>query len=196
MTLDGLTALGLDDGRFAPFFLVSARSGHTIDPSELSKQLSAGDVSRVVVEGRQRPVEVRGYSQIRRMPLMLVIVLGLLLLVGLAHNLAAGARHRRRDLAVLRAMGFTGGQVQRAIVVQSIVVVAIVSAIALPIGLIAGAWAWQFTARWLGISDDTAFPVVHLVTLMAAVTASAVLIAAIAGRHASRYPLRTSVISE
>ena len=76
------------------FFLASAAPGHTLEPSKLETDLFAGDLIQGNTFARQRPVEVRGYAQMRGMPLLLVAVLGILLLAALAHLLATTALRR------------------------------------------------------------------------------------------------------
>ena len=194
MTMHGLSALG--QASFGTFFLVTRAPGHALDPATLGSRLFADNPLGGEVFGRQRPVDVRGYAQMSKAPLFLTFVLGFLLLGALAHILASGTRHRRRDLAVLRAIGFTGPQVRRTIMVQSTVLVAIVAAIAIPAGVIAGSWAWRLSARWLGISDDTALPLAHLAYMLAIVAAAVLLIAGVFGTRAARRPVHTSLVSE
>lgn len=196
LTLEGLTALGQQGGTGNTFFLASAAPGHTLEPSKLETDLFAGDLIQGNTFGRQRPVEVRGYAQMRGMPLLLVAVLGILLLAALAHLLATTALRRSRDLAVLRAIGFTRGQVKGTILVQLLVVLAVVTVVALPVGVVAGAWTWRLTARWLGIGDDTAFPMAALTATVAIMAASGVVIAAISGQRAARRPVQQSLIAD
>jgi hypothetical protein len=173
-----------------------AAPGHTLEPSKLETDLFAGDLSQGNTFGRQRPVEVRGYAQMRGMPLLLVAVLGILLLAALAHLLATTALRRSRDLAVLRAIGFTRGQVKETILVQLLVVLAVVTVVALPVGVVAGAWTWRLTARWLGTGDDTAFPMAALTATVAIMAACGVVIAAISGQRAARRPVHQSLIAD
>jgi len=196
LTLDGLTALGQQGGTGNTFFLASAASNHALEPSKLESQLFADDVRQGTTFGRQRPVEVRGYAQMRGMPLLLVALLGVLLLAALAHQLATSAVRRSRDLAILRAIGFTRGQVKRSILVQTTVVVFVTALVALPIGVVAGRWTWRFTARWLGTSDDAALPLAALTSTSAILVASGLVIAAISGQRAARQPVQQSLMAD
>jgi putative ABC transport system permease protein len=196
LTLDGLTALGQEGGTGNTFFLASAAPGHRLEPSKLETDLFAGDLIQGSTFDRQRPVEVRGYAQMRAMPRLLVAVLGILLLGALAHLLATTTLRRDRDLAVLRAIGFTRGQVKRTLLVQLIVVLAVVTVVALPVGVIAGGWTWRLTARWLGTADDTAFPIAALAAMMAMVATCCVVFAVMLGQRAARRPVQRILIAD
>ena len=195
MTMHGLSALG-QAGFAQTFFLVARAPGHALNAATLRSRLFAKNPLGGEVFGRQRPVDVRGYAQMSKAPWLLTFVLGCLLLGALAHVLASGTRHRHRDLAVLRALGFTSQQVRRTIVVQLTVLVTIVAVVAVPTGVIAGRWAWRLSARRLGISDDVAVPVAHIGYVLAIVAAAGLLIAVIFGARAARRPVQTSLVSE
>jgi len=55
----------------------------------------------------------------RAMPLILGGVLAVAAMLALAHMLVSSIRHRRRDLAILRSLGFVGGQVRAAVAWQA-----------------------------------------------------------------------------
>ncbi len=196
LTAEGLTRLGQEGGIAGTFFLVSGTGGQAVDAAALDDRLFGGDVQKGSVYGEQRPVEVRGYFQMRVMPLLLVVVLGLLLLGALANLLVSGSRQRHRDIAVLRALGFTRGQVRRTIVVQLLATFAVVAVIATPVGLVVGGGAWRLTARWLGIADDTAFPVAELALMMTVLLGFGLAIAAVTGTRAARRSVQRSLITE
>jgi len=196
VTLEGLTYLGQSSDDGGPFFLVSDGFADASDRERLGRQLFAGDDSRGVVRGVQRPVDVRGYAEMRRMPLVLVAVLGVLVLAALAHGLTSSTRQRRRDLAVLGAIGFTPGQLQRTVLVQTAVISIIGSVIAAPIGVLSGRWAWHSTARWLGISETTEYPAIQLVALLCAVAALSMTIAVVIGRHVVKGSLASTLMAE
>ena len=60
----------------------------------------------------QRPGDIKNYASIRDTPLALAAVLGVLAVGTLAHVLLTGVRRRRRDLAVLKTLGFTRWEVR------------------------------------------------------------------------------------
>jgi ABC-type antimicrobial peptide transport system permease subunit len=93
-------------------------------------------------------------------PKLLAAVLSLLALATLAHLLIISIRGRRRDLAVLRTLGFTPRQVSATIAWQATTVIAISLAIGLPLGALGGRLAWMTFAHYLG-----ADPVAHVPVL-------------------------------
>ena len=81
-------------------------------------------------------------------------VVGFLLLLGtavLAVLLTTGMRGARRDLAVLRTIGFTRGQSTTTLLVQAGTAALLGSLLALPFGLALGRWAWRGLAQQIGV---------------------------------------------
>jgi ABC-type antimicrobial peptide transport system permease subunit len=110
----------------------------------------------------------------------------------MTHTLVTSVRRRRRDLAVLKTLGFTRGQVGATIAWQAITFAVVALAFGLPLGVAVGRWAWQLTADALGVSSA---PVVPLAVAAGAVVA-ANLVAAVPGRAASRLRPATALRSE
>ena len=78
------------------------------------------------------------------------------------HTLLVTVRQRRREYAVLRALGFTRSQVRTAVLSQSGVIISLALATALPVGIAGGRWLWTAFARGLGIVVDPAVPLLLL----------------------------------
>jgi putative ABC transport system permease protein len=100
--------------------------------------------------------------------------------------LASSTRRRRRDLAILKTLGFTRRQVRHAIAWQATTIAAIALLIGLPAGIAAGRWAWRVFAAQLGVLPEPAIPLATIVIAIPAAMALANLIAAIPGRAAAR----------
>jgi ABC-type antimicrobial peptide transport system permease subunit len=152
----------------APFFVVQARAGGPVSRETLTHV--AGDFGLVL--GPQRPNDVLSYDHLSATPLALAGVLVLLALGSAIHLLVTGVRSRRRDVALLKTMGFTRRQARAAVLVQATVLVGLALVVALPVGFVAGRWFWSATAHWLGIAADPAAPVLALA--LVALTALAV----------------------
>src|SRR4029077_18569066 len=91
--------------------------------------------------------DVSNLANVRRLPYLLA---GFLMLLGLgaaAHALLTVSRRRRKELAVLRAIGLTPGQTGASVAWQAVVVAGIAVAIGVPLGLIAGQQAWRRVAE-------------------------------------------------
>jgi hypothetical protein len=109
-----------------------------------------------------RPVEVRNLAQLGALPLVLG---GSLLAIGLAaigHALFTVARRRRRDLAVLRTVGFTGRQLGATLLAMAGTVLVAGLVVGIPIGLLVARLAWGGVARDLAVDPTLTSPVVPL----------------------------------
>jgi putative ABC transport system permease protein len=114
------------------------------------------------------------------LPLVLMAVLTV------AHLLFTSVRRRRRDLAVLRAIGFTATQVRSTVSWMAIALVAVALAIGLPVGIILGRLAWRLFGEQLGIAPVTVVPVASVAVLAVAGLVLAWVIAVVPGAAAGR----------
>ena len=103
-----------------------------------------------------------------------------------AHTLISSVRRRRCDLAILRTLGFVRGQVRMTVVWQATTIVLIALAIGLPLGAIAGRWAWGLFVDQLGYVRLSIVPLIAiLLTIPAAIILSNI-ISSIPARAAAR----------
>ena len=138
-----------------------------------------------VVVSDQRPDDIRNYSRVRDTPLILGAVLALLAVGTLAHVLVTAVRRRRRDLAMLKILGLVRRQVLSVVEWQALSLAGAALLIGVPLGLLAGRWAWALFASSAGLAPAASIPV-PLVLLTIPVTAAlAALIAAAPGRAAA-----------
>ena len=86
------------------------------------------------VTADQRPGDIKNYAGIRDTPLILGLVLAVLAVGTLSHVLVTGVRRRRRDLAVLKALGFTRSQVRAVVAWQATALAAAALVIGVPPG--------------------------------------------------------------
>jgi putative ABC transport system permease protein len=133
----------------------------------------------------QRPGEIRNYAGVRETPLALGLVLVALAVATLAQVLLTSVRRRRRDLAVLKILGLSRWQVQAVVAWQAVALAAAALALGLPLGVVAGRWAWAVFAGSAGVAGDASIPPLLLLAVPAALLA-AVLIAAGPGWAAAR----------
>jgi hypothetical protein len=92
----------------------------------------------------------------------LALALGVAALVSLSAAVAATARRRRRDLAVLQALGLTRRQRRGIIAWQTRTLLAVAVMVGLPLGLLAGRWTWAGFATSLGVVPVTVLPLTSL----------------------------------
>ena len=101
----------------------------------------------IVVQGVQRPAEIVNYRTIGATPTLLVSALALGVIVALALTLMASVRQRRRDLALLKAVGFVRWQLAAAVAWQATVAAVVGIIVGIPLGIIAGRWLWDLFVR-------------------------------------------------
>ena len=138
------------------------------------------------ISGPSTPADLVNFGQLQDLPLLLGLALGLLALLTITHLLLTSVRRRRRDLGVLRALGFTGGQIRATVSWMAVTLAAVALVAGIPVGLLCGRQAWRFFAGQLGISGVTRTPVLSFVLLAVAGLALAVAVASVPGISASR----------
>jgi hypothetical protein len=131
------------------------------------------------------PPEVRDLSGVSGLPLILAFVLMLLACGIIAHTLLTSVRRRRRDLAILKTVGFVTSQVRATVAWQATALACAGLIVGVPLGLLAGRWAWILFASQVAIVPA---PVISPLTLLAipVVLLVANAIAAIPARSAAR----------
>jgi hypothetical protein len=131
------------------------------------------------------PPEVRDLSGVSGLPLILAFVLMLLACGIITHTLLTSVRRRRRDLAILKTVGFVTSQVRATVAWQATALAAAGLLVGVPLGLLAGRWAWILFAGQVAIVPA---PVISPLTLLAipAVLLLANAIAAVPARTAAR----------
>lgn len=144
----------------------------------------------------QRPGEIVHYGSMGATPAVLGGMLVLAALVSLGLALASGIRHRRRDLSILKSLGFTARQVSATVVWQSSLVVAIGLLIGMPLGIGLGRWLWVVFAERLPVLASPSVPLLLLAGMASALVLLGNLVAAVPARHAARTPVAAILRSE
>jgi hypothetical protein len=138
------------------------------------------------VTADQRPGDIKNYAAIRDTPLTLAAVLGVLAVGTLAHVLLTGVRRRRRDLAVLKTLGFTRGEVLRTVAWEASALAAAALVAGIPLGVVAGRVAWALFADATGIASQATVNVPIVLLAIPATLLLANVIAAWPGWTAAR----------
>jgi ABC-type antimicrobial peptide transport system permease subunit len=134
----------------------------------------------------QRPGDIKNYASIRDTPLALAAVLAVLAAGTLSHVLLTGVRRRRRDLAVLKTLGFTRRQVLAAVAWEASAFAAVALLVGLPVGVVAGRLAWAAFANEAGVSPAASVPLPTVLLVVPVTLLLANLIAAWPGWQAAR----------
>jgi ABC-type lipoprotein release transport system permease subunit len=112
-------------------------------------------------------------------------IVGSIAILALANALFVAVRRRRRDLAVVQALGFTDRQIGATVVVMAIAIVAIGVVVGLPVGLAIGATVWRVTASGAFVLSDASFRWGFLALPIVAAVVIALVAATIPARQAA-----------
>jgi ABC-type lipoprotein release transport system permease subunit len=140
----------------------------------------------VMVERPQRPDALFGYDSTATVREVLAYLLGGLALASVALGLAAGARSARREVAVLKTIGFTSTQVRRVLHLHGLIVGAVALLVGVPLGLAGGRAAWQLFADHLGVATDPVTPTLRVVAVAVILVLLCLLLTLPQARSASR----------
>ena len=136
----------------------------------------------------QYPAEIENYRTIGALPALLAAGLAVGAVIALGLTITASVRRRRRELALLKVLGFTQRQLAACIAWQATLAAAIGVIAGIPLGITLGRWLWiLFASEIYAVPEPTVPPLsLALVGLGALVLANVV--AAVPGRYAARTP--------
>ena len=97
-------------------------------------------------------------------------------------------RRRRRELAVLKTLGFSRRQVRATVAWQASTVAAVGLVVGIPLGLLVGSYVWHQVATELGVATDRSWPVLAIVVLALGAFVAVNLIAAVPGSPRCPHP--------
>ena len=178
LTLDGLQAVA--PGGAPRQFLVEYAPEVDRQAADASLRRDFGrTVLRTAV-----PDEVENLRRVSGLPFLLAALLAILGAATLGHLLVTSVRRRRRDLAVLKTLGFVRRQVSATVAWQATTLAALALLVGLPLGVAAGRWAWLLVNAGLGSAAGPVTPVLVLVAVPITVLA-ANLVAALPARAAA-----------
>jgi predicted lysophospholipase L1 biosynthesis ABC-type transport system permease subunit len=120
-------------------------------------------------------------------PLVLAFTLAAAATVALALSMVASVRRRKRDLAVLKTLGFVRKQMLATVGVQAFVTATVAVAVGVPLGVAAGRQLWVAFARSIYAVPEPTVPA-SVALAAAGAVAIAVAVAVIPGRLAVRTP--------
>ena len=106
----------------------------------------------------------------------------------LASPWCASVRRRRRDLALLKTLGFTQRQLVAAVAWQASVAAVIGIVIGVPLGIVVGRWLWTLFARQIYAVPQPSVPVLSVLLVALGALVLANIVAAWPGLVAARTP--------
>jgi hypothetical protein len=132
-----------------------------------------------------RPAEIVNYRSMGTMPALLGGGLALGAVVALALTLVASVRRRRRELALLKTLGFVRRQLAAAVAWQSSIAVAIGVVIGVPVGIVLGRTLWNLFAHEIDAVPVPSVPGLVIVLIVLGALILANVVATIPGRMAA-----------
>jgi hypothetical protein len=141
-----------------------------------------------VVLPAQRPAEIVNYRSMGSTPLLLGLALTVGAVTAMGLTLVASVRRRRRSMAMLRALGFTGRQLASSVAWQSSVAVVIGLVVGVPLGIVFGRFLWDVFADNIYVVPSPTVPAIPIVGVAVGALVLGNLVAAIPGRIAARTP--------
>ncbi|HEY6426830.1 MAG TPA: FtsX-like permease family protein, partial [Acidimicrobiales bacterium] len=161
---------------------VSARPGLKDIAGKLSLPTNYG----VTVFGVQRPAEIVNYRSMGATPAILGLALAGGAVAALGLTLVASVRRRRREMAMLKTIGFTGRQLAQSVAWQASVAVGVGVVVGIPLGIVLGRLLWTLFAEEIYAVPGPAVPALDIVGVALAALVLANLVAAVPGRIAAR----------
>ena len=152
------------------------------------EQAAQADGSFTVIRDELTPIRIRDLDRVRVVPTAMAAVLTLVAVAALGHLLLTSVRERRRDLALLRTLGFSHRQLRAAVGWQASLMAAAALAIGVPLGVVLGRAVWHAFASNLHVFAPPETPWIWLVVVVVTTIVLANLVAAIPGRSAARTP--------
>jgi predicted lysophospholipase L1 biosynthesis ABC-type transport system permease subunit len=142
------------------------------------------EIGDVVLD--QPPADVVNLERISAIPRALAALLGGLAVLAVGHALTATVRRRRRDLAVLKAIGFRPRQLSSTVVWQATLLVAAGLVVGVPLGVVVGRVSWTVVADAMGLGNRPEAPLLVVAFTVPIAIAVANVVALLPARSAAR----------
>ena len=113
----------------------------------------------------QRPAQIVNYRSIGAAPELLAVGLALGAVFALGLTLTASVRRRRRELALLKTLGFSRRQLAATVAAQATVIAVIGIVIGIPAGIVTGRWLWTLFARAISAVPQPTVPTMAIVAV-------------------------------
>lgn len=135
---------------------------------------------------RTKRTDLATLEKISELPIILSAIFAAIASAALAHVLMTAARRRRRDLAILKTLGFVKRQVRGAVAWQVSTIAVLAIAVGIPAGIVLGRWGWRLVANQFGVVPVSVAPLGMLALLLPAGLLLGNLVAAVPGHIAAR----------
>jgi predicted lysophospholipase L1 biosynthesis ABC-type transport system permease subunit len=136
----------------------------------------------------QRPAEIVNSNDIGSSPTLLGLAVALSAMSTLALALTAAVRRRQRDLALMKALGFTRRQLSATVAYQATGTVLVGLVFGVPFGVVLGRVLWAQFARQLDVLAEPAVPFGAIAIVVVAALVVANVLSALPARFARNVP--------
>ncbi len=147
---------------------------------------SLAPFGQMFFQSNGRPSDIQSLDRLRSLPVVLAGVLVVLVSVTVLHAMVVAVRRRRRDVAILQALGSTSRSVTAIGMWQGTTIGVAALAFGVPFGIVVGRWVWILLANAFGTLAEPVVPV----TGVAAMVVAVLVLAAVAGLVPIRRGLR------
>lgn len=131
--------------------LITVRLAPGTDVTGLLRRVAAVAAPNLEIERPESGNGLEDLERAKQLPLALAGTLALAAAAAVGHALIASVRRRRRDLAILKTVGFVRSQTFVSVASQATTFATIAVLFGIPAGLIGGRWLWSvFATRTLG----------------------------------------------
>jgi ABC-type antimicrobial peptide transport system permease subunit len=117
-----------------------------------------GGIEKVIVTAPNQPTDIADFGQVQSLPQTLAALLAALAAATMAYLLITAIRRRRRELAILKTVGFVPAQISVAVAWQATTVAAVAMLVGIPLGVVAGRAVWSAIAHQIGVVVETQVP--------------------------------------
>ena len=156
----------------------------------------SGQGDDVAVLGVQYPAEIINYRSMGSTPLWLALAFAIGMTIAFGLTITSSIRLRRRDLALLKTLGFTRRQMRSCVAWQASASVAAGVLLGIPLGILLGRELWILFAKEIYAVPFAAIPTVSLVVLGVGALVVANLVALVPQHLAARTPAGVALRAE
>jgi predicted lysophospholipase L1 biosynthesis ABC-type transport system permease subunit len=183
------------------------RAGDPAQAQEIAPKIFLIDVeptSRLAVEERLRsifptstsaasvePLDLTNLADASLLPSALGVVVAFLGIGTAAHAMVSAVRRRRRELAVLKTIGFVSSQARQVVLWQAVTFGVVALGLGVPVGILGGRVSWSIATHALGIPNHPTLAAGWLVVVPVTFLALIALTALVPAQLASRVPAAT-----
>lgn len=151
-----------------------------LDPTPAIQALTArlGGIQKVIITAPTQPTDVANFGQVENLPQVLAGLLAALGAGTMGYLMVSAVRRRRRELAILKTLGFVPAQISAAVAWQATTVAAVALLIGVPAGIIGGRAVWTAVADQIGVVVSPQVPWLPITAVVAVAAVLANIVAA------------------